>query len=101
MDKGFRPVRLNWVVIYPLYQFFKEKDDHRITKGQEKVVLFLRIGHVKILLSPTRPHKSNVYENTYFLFQNFFVFIFFPVKKLIKNWTLCFSTKKKAIRVVF
>ena len=38
----------------------------------KKVVLFLEIGWVKMFLSPTRPHKSNVYENIYiyiFLFQ--------------------------------
>ena len=31
----------------------------------KKVVLFLEIGWVKMFLSPTRPHKSNVYENIY------------------------------------
>ena len=34
----------------------------------KKVVLFLEIGWVKMFLSPTRPHKSNVYENIYIYF---------------------------------
>ena len=34
--------------------------------GQEKVVLFPDIGRLKIFLSPTHPHKSNVYGNIYF-----------------------------------
>ena len=33
------------------------------------MVLFLEIGRVKMFLSPTLPHKSNVYENIYFLFK--------------------------------
>ena len=37
--------------------------------GAKKVVLFPKIGRVNFFLSPTRPHKSNVYENIYFLFQ--------------------------------
>ena len=37
---------------------------------QKKVVLFPEIGQVKICFSPTRPHKSNVYENIYFCFKN-------------------------------
>ena len=37
--------------------------------GAKKVVLFPEIGRVNFFLSPTRPHKSNVYENIYFLFQ--------------------------------
>ena len=36
--------------------------------GAKKVVLFPEIGRVNFFLSPTRPHKSNVYENIYFLF---------------------------------
>ena len=37
--------------------------------GPKKVVLFPEIGRMKNFLSPTFPHKSNVYENIYFLFQ--------------------------------
>ena len=44
-------------------------DNNSLTIRPKKVVLFPEIGHVKIFLSPTRPHKSNVYENIYFLFQ--------------------------------
>ena len=35
----------------------------------KKVVLFPEISRVKFFLLPPRPHKSNVYENIYFLFQ--------------------------------
>ena len=35
-------------------------------RPEKKLVLFPEIGPVKNFLSPTRPHKSNVYENTYF-----------------------------------
>ena len=31
----------------------------------KKVVLFSEIGQVKVFLSTTRPHKSNVHENIY------------------------------------
>ena len=58
----------------------------------KKVILFPKIVWVKIFLSPTCPHKSNVYENICFLFQkthtqtkkvplaNLFVriYVFFP-----------------------
>ena len=37
--------------------------------GAKKVVLFPEIGRVNFFFSPTRPHKSNVYENIYFLLQ--------------------------------
>ena len=36
---------------------------------KNKIVLPPEISWVKIFLSPTRPHKSNVSENIYFLFQ--------------------------------
>ena len=35
----------------------------------KQVVLFPEFGLINIFLSPTRPHKLNVYENIYFLFQ--------------------------------
>ena len=35
----------------------------------KKVVLFPEIGCVKIILSLTRPHMSNVYDNIFILFQ--------------------------------
>ena len=35
----------------------------------KKVVLFPKIDRVKKFLSPTHPHKSNVYENIHFLFK--------------------------------
>ena len=35
----------------------------------KKVVLFPEIGCVKIILSLTRPHMSNVYHNIFILFQ--------------------------------
>ena len=38
-------------------------------RAKKKVVLFLGIGQVKNLLSPSWLHKSNVYDNIYFLFQ--------------------------------
>ena len=81
--------------------------------GAKKVVLFPEIGQVKIFLSPTRPHKSNVYENIYFLFQeNTHIkkistskFIctnlsFFSLQT-IKDRGLCFSKKKSTVKVVF
>ena len=40
-----------------------------ISLGQKKVVLFPQVSRMNFFLSPTRPHKSNVYENIYFLFQ--------------------------------
>ena len=40
-------------------------------QAKKKVVLFPEIGRVKTFLSPTRPPKSNVYENIYFLFQKY------------------------------
>ena len=77
--------------------------------------MFPEIGRVKIFLSPTRPHKSNVYENIYLLFlkkmqtqakkfplENLFVriYVFFLwINK--KGRALCFSTKKNAVSVVF
>ena len=38
-------------------------------RPKKKIVLFPEIGRVKIFLSPTRPYKSNVYENIYFFFK--------------------------------
>ena len=69
----------------------------------------------KIFLSPTHPHKPNVYENIYFLFQKkkhihtnkkistskLLVLIFVFSLQTIKDRALCFSTKKSAVRVVF
>ena len=40
-----------------------------IRPKKKKIVLPPEISWVKIFLLPTRPHKSNVYENIYFLFQ--------------------------------
>ena len=81
--------------------------------SQKKVVLFPEIGRVKSFLSPSRPHKPNLYEYIYFLHQknthtnktislaNLFVriYIFFHLKN--KRWGSCFSTKKSAAGVVF
>ena len=77
--------------------------------------MFPEIGRVKIFLSPTRPHKSNVYENIYLLFlkkmqtqakkfplENLFVRIYvFFLWNNKKGRALCFSTKKNAVSVVF
>ena len=74
------------------------------TLGQKKV-LFQEFGRVKIFLSPTRSHKSNVYENIYFLFQknilakfalaNLFVriYVFFPSNN--KRWGSLFFKREK------
>ena len=43
------------------------KENYRPVRPK-KVVLFPEIGRAKIFLSPTRPHKSNVYENIYIYF---------------------------------
>ena len=62
----------------------------------------------EIFLSPTRPHKSNLYENIYFLFQKStqrnkkisaskFIFTI----QIIKDTALCFSTMKSVVRVFF
>ena len=79
----------------------------------KKVALFPEIGRVKKILSPTRPHKPNVYENIYFLFQkkhtqtkrfplaNLFIQIYVFSLQKIKDRALCFSTGKSAVRVVF
>ena len=45
---------------FPLFLLF-----NKLYKTKKKVILFPEIGWVKIFSSPTRPHKSNVYENTY------------------------------------
>ena len=77
--------------------------------------MFPEIGRVKNFLSPTRPHKSNVYENIYLLFlkkmqtqakkfplENLFVRIYvFFLWNNKKGRALCFSTKKNAVSVVF
>ena len=42
---------------------------HKGAARLKKVVLFPEIGRMKKFLSPTHPHKSNVYVNIYFLFQ--------------------------------
>ena len=45
-------------------------ENAKIFRSQaKKVVLFPESGRVKVFLSPTRPHKSNMYESKYFLFQ--------------------------------
>ena len=36
-------------------------------KRKKQLALFLEIGQAKIFLWLTRPHKSNVYENIYFV----------------------------------
>ena len=41
----------------------------QIRQKKKKIAFFSEIGRVKIFLSPTHPHMSNVYENIYFLFQ--------------------------------
>ena len=80
--------------------------------GQKKVLLCPEIGQVKKCLSPIRPHKSNMYENIYFLFQkntqtkkfpqaNLFVQIYVFSLQKVKDRPLCFSAKKSAVRVVF
>ena len=68
---------------------------------------------MNIVLSPTRPHKSNVNENIYFFVSerhtqtkkfplaNLFVRIYVFSLETIKCRALCFSTKKSAVRVVF
>ena len=76
-----------------------------VHQAKKKVVLFPEIGWVKIVLSPTRPRKSDVYENIYFLFQKNIhtnkknstsefvrtnLRIFLQTKK---DRALCFSTK--------
>ena len=80
----------------------------------KKVVLFPEIGPVKIFLSPTRPHKWTVRENTCSLFQNnthiqtekvplpnlFFRIYVFSLQT-IKGRALCVLKKKGAVRVVF
>ena len=77
--------------------------------------MFPEIGRVKNFLSPTHPHKSNVYENIYLLFlkkmqtqakkfplENLFVRIYvFFLWNNKKGRALCFSTKKNAVSVVF
>ena len=67
----------------------------------------------EIFLSPTRPHKSNLYENIYFLFQkahketkkfplaNLFARIYVFTIQIIKDTALCFSTMKSVVRVFF
>ena len=85
-------------------------DSNNIKK--KKVVLFPEICRVKIFLSPTLPHMSNVYENIYFLFQKntrkqknfpskFIRTNYFFSYQIIKDRALCFSTKKSTVRVVF
>ena len=68
-----------------------------------------KIGLVKNFLSPTHPHKSNVYENIYFLFQktctqtkkfvlaNLFVRIYVFSLHAIRDRALCFPTKKRKV----
>ena len=48
----------------------------------KRVVLFPEIGCVKILLSLTLPHMSNVYDNIFILFQKNTQTIKFPVASL-------------------
>ena len=68
---------------------------------------------IKIFFSPTRPHKSKVYEKICFRFKkthiqtkkfplaNLFVRIYVFSLQKIKDRALCFSTKKSTVRVVF
>ena len=64
---------------------------------------------VKMCLSSTRPHRSNVYENIYFFFQtknshtnkNFFTSKFMRMNLRFFPRALCFSTKASVVRVVF
>ena len=86
----------------------------------KKVALFPEIGWVKKFLSPTQLHKSNVYENIYFLFQQnthtqtlkkistckFIRFTFFSSKNkrqgfLFFNKEKCFSRVQKQTPEVF
>ena len=79
----------------------------------KKVILFPKIDRVKNFLSTTRPHKSNVYENIFFVSKththkqtkfplaNLFVRIYVFSLQKIRDRGLCFSTKKSAVRVVF
>ena len=71
--------------------------------GQKKVVLFPEIDRVNFFLSPTCPHKPNVYENIYFLFQkNTHRNKKFSTSKFIrKNLRFFPSNKKSVVRVVF
>ena len=48
----------------------------------KKVVLFPEIDRTKKSLLPTRPHKSNVYVNIYFLFQKTHKTKIFPLANL-------------------
>ena len=87
------------------------KQKQKLWLRPKKVVLFPEIGRLKIFLSPTCPHMSNVNENIYFLIQKntrkqkistskciqIYVFSF----QTIKHRALCFSTKKTVVRVVF
>ena len=41
----------------------------KINVRPKKLVLFPEIGQAEFFLSRHHPHKSNVYENMYFLFQ--------------------------------
>ena len=80
----------------------------------KKVILFPKIDRVKNFLSTTRPHKSNVYENIFFVSKTHthtqtkkistskFICknLRFSLQK-IREKDLCFSTKKSAVRVVF
>ena len=97
-----------------LVAFLRAHLQQGIFRPKKKVDLFREIGRVKFLLSPTRPHESNVYENIYFLFQkkthtqtkklplaNLFVRIYVFSLQTITGRALCFSTKKSAVRVVF
>ena len=77
----------------------------------KKVVLFPEIDWVKKILSPTRPHMSNVYKNIYFLFQkthakkkfplaNLFLRIYVFSLQAIKDKDSLFFNKKSTVRVV-
>ena len=75
---------------------------NKLYKTKKNVILFREIGRVKIFSSPTRPRKSNVYENTYKnslanLLVQTYVFSF----QTIKDSALCFLTKKSSVRVAF
>ena len=62
----------------------------------KKVVLFPEIDRMKIFLSPTRPHKSNVYENIYFVFQKHtHTNKKIPIRKFIRTNLRFFSLQTK------
>ena len=105
------------------------KENYRPVRPK-KVVLFPEIGRAKIFLSPTRPHKSKVYENIYIYFfiskktqtkkihqqicsyectffsskQKKGLFVFQQRKVLLEqlfNFKLCLENSTKSIKKIF